>query len=348
MKNKSHAILVLALGAVLGARSGAAPVEGAALATAPVLAGAAGASTAYDGVVEAVRQTVLAAQVAGAVTDVMVRPGDAVRAGQVLVRLDARAAGEQASAVDAQAKAAAAALDVANRELERQRALYEKRYVSQGAFERAQAQQRAAQSQLDALGAQSAAAHTESGFFVLRSPYAGIVSQVPATVGDMALPGRALALVYDPVQLRVTAWLPSGLKAAAHDVQIEIPGAAGVPAGPLHAVVLPAADPATHTIELRAELPRGQAGVAPGMFARVRLLDSLIERGAAPQHLFVPQAAVVRRAELTGVYVVDAQGRPQLRLVRLGEPLADRVEVLTGVFAGERVALDPQAAARVR
>jgi multidrug efflux pump subunit AcrA (membrane-fusion protein) len=55
---------------------------------------------------------------------------------------------------------------------------------------------------------------------------------------------------------------------------------------------------------------------------------------------------VVRRAELTGVYVVDAQGAAVLRQVRLGRSQGNSVEVLSGVSAGERVALDPQAAAR--
>ena len=56
--------------------------------------------------------------------------------------------------------------------------------------------------------------------------------------------------------------------------------------------------------------------------------------------------AVVRRAEMTGVYVLDANGHPILRQVRLGRGVDDAVEVLSGVSAGERVVLDPQAAAR--
>jgi hypothetical protein len=64
--------------------------------------------------------------------------------------------------------------------------------------------------------------------------------------------------------------------------------------------------------------------------------------------LLVPASAVVRRAELVAVYVVAPGGRPLLRQVRLGSTAGDSVEVLAGVAAGERVALDPQAAARVR
>jgi multidrug efflux pump subunit AcrA (membrane-fusion protein) len=62
----------------------------------------------------------------------------------------------------------------------------------------------------------------------------------------------------------------------------------------------------------------------------------------------VPIGAVLRRTELTGLYVIDTAGRPLLRQVRLGRSDGTRVEVLSGLSAGERVATDPQAAARVR
>ena len=71
-------------------------------------------------------------------------------------------------------------------------------------------------------------------------------------------------------------------------------------------------------------------------------------QGASTPRLYVPAKAVVRRAEMTGVYVLDAKGHPILRQVRLGRAVDDSVEVLSGVSAGEHVALDPQAAARER
>jgi multidrug efflux pump subunit AcrA (membrane-fusion protein) len=107
--------------------------------------------------------------------------------------------------------------------------------------------------------------------------------------------------------------------------------------------VLPTVDAATHTLQLRIALPAGLAGVVPGSFARVWVPAA--GQGAAGR-LMVPSTAIVRRAEMTGVYVVDAQGGALLRQVRLGRPIGDSVEVLSGVSAGERVALDPQAAAR--
>ena len=113
--------------------------------------------------------------------------------------------------------------------------------------------------------------------------------------------------------------------------------------------VLPGLDAQTHTAIVRAVLhPADSAahGLVPGQFARVELpLNSGAPRTATAV-ITVPQAAVVRRGELDAVYVVDAQGRPELRQVRLGRAQGGRIEIQAGVSAGERVALDPVAAAR--
>jgi len=236
--------------------------------------------TSVDGVVEAVRQTTLAAQVAGAIVALPVKAGDTVRAGQELVRLDARAAQQTVAASAAQVQAAQATLNVASKDFERQQQLHQKQYISQAALERAQAQRDAAQAQVQALQAQTHAAQAQSGFFTLSVPYAGVVSEVPATLGDMALPGKPLLTVYDPSALRITAAVPQSLAAAISanpkSVQYELPGVSGhsTPAAPALVQVLPAVDAATHTVQVRLTLPAGMTGVAPGVFARVWLPGS--------------------------------------------------------------------------
>jgi len=316
-----------------------------ALATSPVLSADAQAASGFDGVVEAVRQTVVAAQVAGAVTAIDVKAGDTVKAGQVLARIDARAAEQNASASDAQVRSAQALLDVASKDFERQQQLFQKQYISQAALERAESQFKATQAQAAAMLAQAGAARTQSGFYVVRAPFSGVVSEVPVALGDMAMPGRALLTLYEPGALRVTVAVPqTALTQPVRGVKVEFPGLPDAQRWltPTQVQVLPTVDAGTHTVQLRLGLPSGYAGVAPGMFARVWLPAV---RGASGR-LYVPASAIVRRAELTGVYVVDAKGAPLLRQVRLGHGGGDMVEVLSGVAAGERVALDPQAAAR--
>lgn len=187
---------------------------------------------------------------------------------------------------------------------------------------------------------------------VIRAPYAGIVAEVPVSLGDMAMPGRVLVTVYDPAALRITAAIPQTIAArmaADHLPRVELPD---LPAqrqwvAPVRMQMLPTADAATHTMQLRAELPAGLEGVVPGMFARIWLTPN----GAGATvggSLSVPISAVVRRAELTGLYVLDAEGRPLLRQVRLGRVDGGNVEILSGLAPGERVAADPEAAVRIQ
>lgn len=306
-----------------------------------------GAQAAYDGVVEALRQTTIAAQVSGAVVEIKVKAGDRVAAGQVLMRLDARAAEQSAAAGDAQVRAARAAQDVAAKEFARQKQLAADRFISAAALDRAEAEFKAAQAQAAAQVAQAGAVRTQSGFFVVHAPYAGIVSEVPVTLGDMALPGRALLTLFDPAALRVSAAVPQSAAASIGDgkaVQAEI---ASLPVPqrmqtPARVEVLPAADLATHTVTLRADLAPGLIGAMPGQFARLWL--PAVSTASSP---WVPAQAIVRRAEMTGLYVLDAKGQPLLRQVRLGRSDGAQVEVLSGLNAGEQVATDAQAAARM-
>ena len=316
-------------------------------------AGAGTSTRGFDGVVEALRQTVVAAQVPGAVVQLSAKAGDRVAAGQLLLRIDARAADQNAVASDAQVQAARASLDVASKDFERQKQLFQKNYISQAALERAESEFRVNQAQAGAQLAQAGAARTQSGLHVVRAPFAGVVAEVAVSLGDMAMPGRPLLTLYDPAALRVTAAVPQTIASrltAATPARAELPGlpAAGRWVAPARLQLLPTADAATHTVQLRADLPANLAGAAPGMFARLWLPLSGNELGAGTASVSVPTQSIVRRAEMTGLYVIDAAGKPVLRQVRLGRTEGDRVEILAGLMSGERVAADAQVAARVR
>jgi membrane fusion protein, multidrug efflux system len=303
----------------------------------------------FDGVVEAVRQTVLAAQVPGAVTAISVKAGDRVKAGQLLVRIDAQSATQTVAASDAQVPAARAALDLAMKDFERQKKLYQTGYVSQAAMQQSEAQLKSAQAQLTALVAQASATRTQSGFFQVQAPYNAIVSELSVALGDMAMPGRPLLTLYDPSALRVTVAIPQSVvlnPESDKEIKVQLPGLGAtrewITASGFQS--LPTSDVSTHTAQLRLDLPPSSAGIRPGMFARV-WLPVLAEKST---RIEVPTRAIVRRAEMTGLYIVGADGRPLLRLVRLGRIVGDNIEILSGVSTGERVAIDPHAAALVR
>ena len=316
-------------------------------------ADASAASSAFDGAVEAVRQTVIAAQVSGAVVQLDAKVGDRVKAGQVLLRIDARTADQTATASQAQVQAARASLDVASKELARQQQLFQSNFISQAALDRAESEFKATQAQVNAQVAQAGAAQTLTGLHVVRAPYDGVIAEVPVAQGDMALPGRPLLTVYDPSALRITAAVPQTVATQIVSGQVLRAELPGLPTAhqwptPARVQVLPTVDASTHTVQVRADLPSGLEGVAPGMFARLWLPLPATAGSPAAAGLSIPRQAIVRRAEMIGLYVLDPNGRPVLRQVRIGRSDGNRVEILSGLMPGERVVTDPQAAARVR
>src|SRR3569832_1404405 len=256
--------VALALAALVASQAHAGALQ-----TAPVERTTGATAYVAEGVVEAVRETTLAVEVQGRIA------GIRVQAGEVLARIDARLAGQQAAASRAQVDVAQARLAAAQKEYERSQQLAQKHYISQAALERAEAEIRAREAAAKANIAEAAAADVGGSLHTLVAPYAGQVSSVDVSLGDMALPGRPLITLFDPRQMRVTAHVPPAIAAEmnADFARIEIPVLPAVSRliVPARMQVLPLADPASHTAELRLEMDAVPVGVMPGMFARVRL-----------------------------------------------------------------------------
>jgi RND family efflux transporter MFP subunit len=277
-----------------------------------------------EATVEAVRQATVAAQIAGRILDVRADAGQRVAQGQLLARVDAReaASGEAASRAQlAQAKA----------NYERTRNLFAQKFVSQAALDQAETAYKAAQA---TTGASSASVSHAS----ISSPISGVVAQRYVQAGDMATPGAPLFTIFEPKGLRVVASIPQYKLAEirqAASARIEFPELKQTLTA-TRIEVLPTVDARSHTATVRLYLPEGIPGIVPGMAAR-----ALFAIGQGMK-LTVPAAAIVRRGEVTAVYVLPDQGVPKLRQVRLGEPVANGdIEILAGLSSGERVSLEP-------
>jgi RND family efflux transporter MFP subunit len=301
-----------------------------------------------EATLEAVRQSVLAAQVPGRVVDILVDAGDRVRRGQVLMRIDASEAAAAVAGAEAGVAQAETALANARADFERARSLLERKFVSQSALDQARTRYEAAQAQLRAATAARSQAAVVQAHAEILSPLDGVVAARHVERGEMAQPGRSLLTVYDPAAMRALVDLPQqGVAELMREgdagrwrARVELPDSQrSIDA--VAVTVLPAADARTHTVQVRVDLPPGTPGLLPGSFARVHFRADGAQPRAAT--VLVPAAAVLRRGELTAVYVVDAQGRFMLRQIRPGQALGAQgeVEVLAGLAAGETVALDP-------
>ena len=291
-----------------------------------------------EAVIEAVRQSTVSAQVSGRIVDLRFDVGDYVKKGEVIARIDERAAAQALEASEAQVRQAEAELRNARAQYERAKQLLAQKFMSQAAVDAAEADFKAAQARVTALLAGAGRAATERSFATIVAPYSGIVSARHAELGEMATPGKPLMTGFDPGTLRAVAIVPQAQVAAIQALaraRVEVPSL-GKWLEAKSVVIVPSADPRTHTTQVRLELPESVRGVYPGVYARAHFVV-----GSAPR-LLVPRAAILRRSEVTAVYVVDEQGRARLRQVRLGSAGDESsIEVLAGLQPGERVALEP-------
>lgn len=295
-----------------------------------------------DAVAEAVRQSTVAAQISGRIVEIRFDVGDRVAKGEIIVRIDEREVSDVLATTRAQLAQAQAALTNAKASYDRTQHLYQQKFVSQAALDKAYAEYRTAQAQYEAAAAIASQAATVKSFATVTAPYSGVVAARHVELGETVTPGKALMTGFDPKELRVVADIPQ-LKLGMIDTRkaaiIEFP-VLNERVRSAAITVLPAADPRTHTTRVRLTLPHYVKGVYPGMYARVKFAIGEARR------LVIPGSAVVRRTEVTAVYVVASEGRVQLRQIRLGDHATEgEVEVLAGLKAGEHVALDPVRAA---
>lgn len=294
------------------------------------------------GTVRSATVSPLAAKVMGNVTRVLVTEGQHVRAGELLLEIDDREmlagraqATAGASEVEQAIAAARANAGVMAATYNRFAVLRERGSVSPQEFDEIAAKNTAAQAQLEQALAQRtraraavSAAETFLSYAQVRSPIDGMVTARMIDPGGQAAPGMPLLTVEDDRRYRVETTVDESLAARVHAGDpVTVDGAPAVVSS-----VVPAVDPATRSALVKIDLPRG-AGFRSGSFVRVAFTTGTRDG------ITLPAAAVQRNGQLTSVAIVGADGVAQMRLVTLGDRRGDRVEVLSGIDAGEKVAL---------
>jgi len=280
----------------------------------------------------------VSAQVTGRIVEINYDVGDYVKKGQVIVRIDETEARQVVAGSQAQVAQAEAAFENARVALERNRELARQKFISQAALDKSEADFRVAQAQLSAAKAGAGQAATSKAYTVVVAPYSGVVAARLVEVGEMATPGKPLMTGFDPADMRVIATVPQYKVAevrASPRAMVEIPSLdKWIEAKAI--TVLPSAEARTHATQVRLDLPENLRDIYPGMFARAYFTVGRARK------LVAPVAAVVKRSEMAGMYVVNEKGEVSFRQVRLGEPSGQgEIEILAGVSAGEKVSLDP-------
>lgn len=324
-----------------------------------------------SGTLTAQEQADVAAEVAGRVVATPVERGSRVNASDTLVRL-AAAEGE-AQAIEAQANAAQieARLGIANgapfavenvpevasarangqlarSEFDRARTLYTQKLLSQSEFDQSSAKTEAAERQYDmakntaaqqyqsllAARARVTLAQKALADTTVRAPFAGVVGERFVSVGDYVTRGTKVATVMRVDPLRVELTVPEqfvSVVATGRTVTFEVDAYPGETFVGQVRFVSPSLAAATRALTLEAVVPNGANRLKPGFFATAQ-----IEQAAMLPGLLVPATAIRTVSGTARVFVVNGD-RVEERVVMVGQAVGERVELTSGVKAGERV-----------
>lgn len=284
---------------------------------------ATGSSNSYSGDVRARHETQLGFRVGGKIIERLVDAGATVKAGQVLMRLDAGDAGLQLGSAEAQ-------FQLAEADVKRYRELRSKGFVSQSALD-------ARESAFKAAAAQIGLARNQSAYTALRADRAGVIAATLAEVGQVVGVGQPVLRLAPDGEREVAIAIPesqlAGLKVGAV-ADITLPGAGGDGvhlAGRLRELA-PAADPVSRTYPARVALTQSGAAVALGMTAHVSFDSN--EKNAG---LLIPLTAIFQQGDKAAVWIVAADRSISLRPVQVAAYRDGGAVIASGLAAGERI-----------
>jgi len=287
-----------------------------------------------SGEVASARHTAVAARVLARIEEIRPRAGSVVSEGDVLVVLDARDLQARLGEAGEALRSSEARLELARLESSRVEELFRTGVAPQRRLDEARSELRAAQAAVEGRKQALDEARAAASFAEIRSPVSGRVIDRLAEPGDTAVPGQPLLRIYDPTLLRVESPVRESLAvklAVGDSVRVDVPALGEIVEGRIDEIV-PFAERGARTLLIKVSLPRTDARLFAGMFARVAIPAG--ER----RRLIVPEAAVERVGQLEFVTVVDSAGAAERRLVTTGEGAGDAaIEVLSGLRPGETV-----------
>jgi RND family efflux transporter MFP subunit len=311
------------------------------------------------GTVRARTSAVISSKMMGYVREVKVQTGDRVRQGQLLVTLDTRdldvssrraeASREEVRGAVAEADSAMASakanLDLAQLTFGRMQDLFQKTSISnqefdevsaklkaaQAAFEMARARRAQVNSKLAQVDQEVRSTEVTRSYADVLAPFAGVVVSRSVEPGSLALPGAPLFTIEREGAYRLEASVEESRLAAirvGQPVSVTLDSVDRTLDARVSEIV-PAVDAASRAYTVKIDLPAVRA-LRSGVFGRVAF--QLTSRSL----LAIPAGAVTDRGQLQSVLVADS-GIARTRLITTGQKVKDRIEVLSGLTAGEKV-----------
>lgn len=289
------------------------------------------------GTVTAHQQVQLSSRLSGYIRAMSVRDGQAVKAGQLLFEVDPTNVLGQVQQAQAGLAEAESALTDARSNYYRFKALYAQQAIPEKQWDQVKSTYAMAQARVAAARGGISTAQSQLRYARVTAPFSGIITRKFMQNGDLASPGQPILALADTSRLEVQCSVGGTLYRSLHIGQKIAVTADGKSISATVLDLVGAADAMTHTHMVKLGLP-ADSTLQAGDYVRVEV--PVTRR----QAMVVPVAALLDRAGIPGVFVVDARGIARYRMVRPGQRTPEGVEILSGLSTGETVVVGNLAA----
>jgi len=282
-------------------------------------------------------------EVSGRILEIRFADGSDVKKGDPLFALDPRTYRSALDAAAAGLAGAKATLDLAKVDFDRVANLVEMKAISRAEFDAKKGAVAVAEAKVLSGEAAVEAARIDLDRCVIASPIDGRAGERLVDTGNVVSPASGALVVLqriDPVYAEFTVTekdldaVQASLAQKRLKAEVRLPDGEGAPRAAEVTFLDNAVAEGTGSVRIRATVPNADRAFWPGRFVRVRLiLDTL------PAAVLVPASALQASAKGPFAFVVKEDGTAELRPVRTGQRQGDRIVVLEGLSAGERVVL---------
>ena len=275
-------------------------------------------------------------RIKGKIVERKAEVGSLVKKGQVLARLDATDANLSAQAANADVHAAEANYALAVAEVERQRKLVEKQFISQSALDVREAELKTAAARLQQAKAQASVSGNQTRYNALVADRDGVVTQIRAEPGQVVDAGEMIAQIADTKQIEVLVAVPESHMAhlkVGDNVTIKLWANREEAYEGRVREIAPEANSNTRTFDVRVAFASIDENVKLGMTAGVRFAE------VASGSLMIPTSALTQMNGKNSVWVIDNKGVANPREVEAGQFTEDGVPIVGGLQTGEVIAI---------
>lgn len=290
-----------------------------------------------SGKIEAENSANVSTRMMGYVTKVHVKVGQKVGAGQLLVSINNSDLQAKKAQVDASILQATAGYNNAKKDYDRFVTLFNQQSASQKELDDMTARFEMAKAGLEGAKQMRNEVMAQFNYANITAPFSGTITNSFVKEGDMANPGMPLVSVEGVSRLQVTAMVSesdiSNIKNGM-PVNVLIKSQNKQVSGKVSEVSLSAKNTGGQYL-VKVTLDKMDASILSGMFVNVQFpIEKKTTTTAKSEQVLVPEAALVRQGQLTGVYTI-ANNTAILRWLRIGKSYGDKVEVLSGLKADE-------------